>query len=223
MNSLGNEQPDKECNMNYKLQQILIIILVPIIFTSCISFSTLQTAETLDRGELSIAAGMSVLGTDEDNAGVLPEAGMRMGINDRVDLGAKIFMPLAVFVDAKVELIQKPVTVSFDMGYSSFTLNSGSGETKHRTVGYYPMLIAGQKFWYAGVKPMFIRSAGEIDLLGSTSSVDFISYLATDLVVGAVIGNRFRLMPEVNILFPASGDDPIVIPGLGLELKLGAK
>lgn len=223
MNSLESGSPAKESTMKHKILHVLTIITIPVMLTSCISFSTLQTAETLDQGELSIAAGMSVLGTDEDNAGVLPEAGMRMGINDRVDLGAKIFMPLAIFVDAKVELIQKPVTVSFDMGYSSFTLNSGSGETRHRTVGYYPMLIAGQKFWYAGVKPMFIRSAGEIDLLGSTSSVDLGSYLATDLVVGAVIGNRFRFMPEVNILFPASGGDPIVIPGLGLELKLGSK
>lgn len=209
--------------MHHKIPQALLIGIIPALFSSCISFSTLQTAETLDRGEKSFSAGMSVLGTDEDNAGVLPEAGMRLGLNDRVDVGVKLFMPLAVFVDAKVELIQEPVTISFDMGYSTFTLNSGSGEAKHRTVGYYPMLIVGQKFWYTGIKPMFIRSEGEIDLLGSTSSVDFISYLATDLVVGAVIGKRLRFMPEVNILFPASGDDPIVIPGLGLELKLGSK
>ncbi|MCF7808187.1 MAG: hypothetical protein K9M49_00200 [Candidatus Marinimicrobia bacterium] len=209
--------------MKQKLWQFLLLVTTTSMLTSCISFSTLQSADTLDAGQMSLSAGASVLGADEDNAGLLPEVGLRLGVNDRVDVGAKLFMPLALFVDAKVELIQKPVIVSLDVGYSTFTLTSGAGETKHRTVGLYPMLIAGQKHWYVGVKPMFVRSEGEIDLLGSTSSQDVTALLATDVVFGAVIGNRFRFIPEVNILFPASDDPPIMIPGLGFELKLGPK
>lgn len=191
-----------------------------LLLMSCISFSTLQTAETLDPGEFSLGAGVSVLGSEDDNAGLLPEVGFRLGLTDRMDFGAKLFLPLALFVDAKVELLQQPLTVSFDMGYSTFTLLSGSGETRNRTTGYYPMLIAGKKHWYAGIKPMFIQTEGDISLFGESSSYEGgVSLLATDVLVGAVIGNHLRLMPEVNLLFPAEAEEMILIPGLALELK----
>lgn len=197
---------------------LISALLVAGLLSSCISFSTLQSVETLDPGEVSVSAGLSILGAEDDNVGALPEVGMRIGLTDRIDVGAKLFLSLAVFVDGKVELIQKPLTVSLDMGYSTFTLKSGDGDTKNRTDGFYPMLMVGQKHWYAAVKPMFIRSTGELGIFGTTSNYTVPSLMGTDLVVGAVLGKRFRLIPEVNFLFSPDWTETVIIPGLGVEL-----
>lgn len=199
-------------------RSMTMTFLATILLSGCISFSTLQSVETLDPGTVSFSGGMSILGTEEDNFGALPELGMRVGLTNRVDVGAKLFLPLAVFVDAKIELIQRPITVSLDLGYSTFTLRSGTGETKNQTNGFYPMLMAGQKHWYVGVKPMIIQTEGELNLFGSSTTYTAATWFATDLVMGAVIGNRFRILPEVNLLFSPDLENMILIPALGVEL-----
>jgi hypothetical protein len=198
---------------------ILLSAMSLLFLTNCISFSTLQSVETLEPGTVSISAGMATLVEDGEPAGILPELGMRYGLTDRIDVGAKIFLPAALFIDTKVELIQKPVTVSFDLGYSMLQINSGSGESKYQMNALYPMLMVGQKHWYVGYKTIFVATDGDFNVFGTSSDATESLHFANDFVMGVVVGKRLRLLPEVNILFSPDWETSIVIPAMGVELK----
>jgi len=64
-----------------------IVILIALTQNACISFTTLQTAETNDPGEFSVNGGGMI---DIEGPEIIPEIGFRYGLTDRTDFGLKV-------------------------------------------------------------------------------------------------------------------------------------
>lgn len=83
---------------------ILLLSALPFLFSGCISISSMQTAKTTEKGQFSGSFG---LGTDlytlnenpdtKNKFVIAPEGAVRLGLSDKVDVGAKLFMLGAAF------------------------------------------------------------------------------------------------------------------------------
>jgi len=191
-------------NIGIYVVQILLILSI---LTGCMSYSTLQTAETLSPGKVRIGAG-TVFVAD----GFAPEAGARMGIVNNFDMGAKYSIPNLFVMDAKYRFLRRGINGAFDLGVSYYS------EDEHTMYGYYPMLLFGQRHWYAGVKGHYFSLTGAIDLLGGKASSTGSGYFGTSVITGAMVGGkRFKLLFELNTYFIGMSE-PVYVPGLGLYL-----
>ena len=175
---------------------------------------------------------MVTLLTEDGLSGVNPEAGMRYGLTNSIDLGVKIDVGRVIFMDTKIELIQGPLTLSFDLGYSVVPHKNRDDNYTITSTGLYPMLIMGNKNWYFGAKKIYlIQYNGDTE--GSwLSNYDADSWLPTSLVVGRIFRatkgvagktaqpKRAKLFLEINAFVPKSLDDLRLIPGLGIEITL---
>jgi hypothetical protein len=153
------------------------------------SYTTLQTAETLDPGRVEVGAGALVM-----SDGALPELGGRIGVIKNMDVGIKYSAPYLLVIDGKYQFIDAGIDGSVDFGWSNFNENGV------RTNGYYPMIIFGQKHWYGGVKLNYLTSKGNVSLLGDEKyTFSKTAYYATNIIAGAMIGTEnFHGLIELN-------------------------
>lgn len=186
--------------------------------SGCVSYTTLQSAKTLDPGEVHLGAGAGCLAS-EDRTPVQLELGMRVGIVQNFDAGAKYIMPNFIFLDGKYQILSGPVNLSFDLGYSYFRY---FGDFSHSSKGsgsaWYPMLIVGQDYWYAGIKRVYFSTQGEIEVIG-LNKFETSGWMSTNIVAGGIIGTSVRLLPEINIIIPPRGKT-LVVPALGFQFQL---
>jgi hypothetical protein len=180
--------------------------------SGCMSFSTLQTAETLPPGQLQIGAGAIVAkgGTDW---GAIPEVSGRVGVVNDLDVGLKYSLLDVIMLDGKYRFLNSGIEGAFDFAWSTNT-----GDDPERVNGYYPMLIFGQKHWYAGVKAIYLTTTGSINLWGSDISLNSSGYSATDFIVGGVVGGgALRALIELNTFVNNDGE-VIMFPAVGISL-----
>ncbi len=193
---------------------VLLIIAAGLLLPGCISYTTLQTAETLEPGKVLIGGGSAFIFSGNE-VGIQPEVNARIGIINNFDIGAKYVNPSLFFADGKVRLVSDPVTLSFDLGWSTFSYNGTSGNSKGVSTGWYPMLLIGKEHWYAGVRPVYFITEGEVEFFG-LQKFNGSGWLYTNVVVGGMFGSKVRLLPEVNVMIPKSGEINF-IPALGLQ------
>ncbi len=149
-----------ESAMSWKLSFSGGLFLGLLFFLSgCMSFTTLQTAETLQPGSVQLGAGTMVSESGGDWV-ALPEVSGRLGVVNDLDVGVKYSPPDVVMLDGKYRFLNNGIEGAFDFGWST---NTGHNEAV-KLHGYYPMLLIGQKHWYAGVKGLFFTTTGEISL-----------------------------------------------------------
>ena len=194
----------------HKYLFIIFILLLSLTINNCISLSTFQSAQTIEDGKFALTGG-TVGFIEEGDAGIFPEIGFRYGMTNRADLGLKLVLPLLIVGDIKYELIQAPVTISFDFGFSVFP------DDNYRAVALYPMLIAGTDKWYVGVKKTYARYTGT-DIFWGTYEYDEVVWYPPVIVIGGVFGEKLRILPELNIYTPNDDGEIGIMPGLGIEL-----
>lgn len=194
----------------------LFIIVLIVFFSSCVSYSNLQTPETLEPGHVSFGVGTAVMvenllsGT---SPGILPEFGGRIGISSGYDLGFKYAYPGIYMVDLKHELPTTKVNTAFDLGVSVTNVSITDFDMDIFTIGFYPMILIGKEFWYAGVR-------GTLSLSDLDSSDDRLSLFpfitGASIITGLKIGSeRIKLLLELNTNI--SGSMAIsVLPACGL-------
>jgi hypothetical protein len=197
-----------------KYNFVLLILIAGVLLPGCISYTTLQTAETLEPGKVLIGGGTALMFGGND-VGFQPEVNARIGIINNFDIGAKYVIPSLFFADGKWRLISDPVSLSFDLGWSTFSYDGNSGKSKGVSTGWYPMLLIGKEHWYAGVRPVYFITKGEVEFFG-LQKFEGSGWLYTNVVVGGVLGSKVRLMPELNVMIPKSGEINFV-PALGLQ------
>ena len=185
--------------------------------TGCISYSTLQSAKTLDPGKVLIGGGSSFPIVD-NKVTSSPEFNARVGIVQKFDVGAKCALPALYFLDGKYQIIDEPIALSADLGWSYFSYSGIVGNSKGTSTGWYPMLIAGQDHWYVAVKEIYFMTKGEFEFFG-LNKVEGSGWLSTNFVVGGVIGTNVRLLPELNLLVPRKGKS-LLVPAIGLQFVL---
>jgi hypothetical protein len=180
----------------------------------CISYSTLQSAKTLEPGNVIVGGGVA-FPISGDEVGVALEFNGRVGVVRKFDLGAKYIQPALFFLDAKYQILDEPITLSADLGWSYFSYSGSSGESEGTSTAWYPMLIAGQDHWYVALKEVYFMTEGEFELFGS-HTYNGSGWLSTNIVVGGIIGTDFRVLPELNVIIPGSGET-LIVPAIGLQ------
>jgi hypothetical protein len=181
---------------------------VVVIFSGCISYTTLQTPETLPPGKVAVGVGAAV------GTGAMFEVGGRVGLAKNLDAGVKVALPRLVFTDAKVQLTDGPVLVATDLGFSYMnTSEDGNGVTVN-SYGLYPMLLVGGRHWYVGGKGIYFWTNGTMDILGGSG------WLGSAAVAGIWLGtDDIKLLLEGNAFFFRSGT-PVFLGGVGVQLTL---
>jgi hypothetical protein len=182
--------------------------------TGCVSYSTLQSAKTLDPGNVLIGGGAAFPASDNE-VGSMFEFNGRVGIAKKFDVGAKYSFPSLFFLDAKYQILDEPITLSADLGWSYFSYSGSSGESEGTSTAWYPMLIAGQDHWYVAVKEVYFMTEGEFEFFGS-NTFNGSGWLSTNIVAGGIIGTDFRVLPELNLIIPGSGKT-LIVPAVGLQ------
>jgi hypothetical protein len=195
----------------------IIIIYSFFYFIGCVSYTTLQSAKTLDPGEVLIGGG-SAIPVSGNEITLLPELNARIGIVNKFDVGIKYSVPSLYFFDGKIQIIDAPVTLSADVGWSYFSYTGSSGKSRGKTTCWYPMLIAGQEKWYVGIKEVYFHTRGEFEFFG-LNKFEGSGWITTNIVAGGIIGDKVRLLPEMNFIIPKSGK-LLFVPALGLQLIL---
>lgn len=209
-------------NMNpNKTQKLAVMLMCSLLMHGCISFSTFQSAQTLEKGTLNANVGLLTLLGEEGIAGAVPEAGFRLGVSDRMDVGVKALIPGIVLADIKLELIPGPVTLSFDLGYSLIAMgDTEEDRNTNRVAALYPMLLLGGETWYSGIKTMYVTTGGYLNSIGS-SGYAVSNWILPAITVGRIHGGeRARALLEMNIFFTGDRHEIILMPGLGIELTL---
>ena len=125
-------------SISTKTAGYLIILLGGIsLFTSCASMSSMQTARTTEKGEFSTVIGLGVASSNMlipniDTARLsFPEleVGVRYGITDKMDVGAKSSIIGTATADVKYQFLgdKKSVfagSVGLGAGYFDYTINN---------------------------------------------------------------------------------------------------
>ena len=202
-----------------RFRPILPVITICSLFncSGCVSYSTLQSAKTLEPGDVILGGGVAIPVTNE-GASLVPEIDARVGIINMFDVGARYIYPSLYFFDGKVQIIDGSIALSADLGWSWFSYSGSSGGSRGTTTCWYPMLIAGQEHWYVGIKEVYFSTEGEFEFFG-LNKFEGSGWITTNIVAGGIIGDKVRLLPEVNIIIPQTGEI-LFVPAIGLQVVL---
>jgi len=196
-----------------KLKNTLIgvsFIVISFFLSDCVSLSTLNTVQTINKGTMCGNIGL----------GPLPEIGGRYGLSSRSDFGMKVAFPGTIFMDFKTEVTRSPFITSMDLGYSVFTW-TGTDDNRYFIHALYPMIMIGRENWYLGVKkillnPYELTIREDIEQHGFRNTSDPI--ISTGYVFNVAQG--VRILTEVNILTGEELKESAILPGLGFEFEL---
>ena len=192
----------------YKIICAFLIACSTFVNTGCMSYSTLQTADTLEPGEVRAGVGSVVV----DGEAFFPEAGARIGVVNNLDVGLKYSLPSLIVLDAKYQFLKTGIDASFDVGWSYYSDDEISMN------GFYPMVIIGQKHWYFGVKGNYFSSSGSFTIFDDEVSLKGSGYFGTSIITGGIIGNdNFKLLLELNS-YISDSNKPFFVPGIGIYL-----
>jgi hypothetical protein len=192
----------------------IILLLVLSSLAGCMSYTTLQSPKTLEPAEVLIGTGAAV--PVEKGSGFMYELNSRVGIVRNFDIGAKLVVGSLIFLDGKYQILRDPINISADLGWSYFSYSGVVGNSKGKTTCWYPMIIAGQDHLYVAVKKVYMSTEGEFELF-TTWKYSGSGWISTNIVAGAILGEKIRLIPEVNLIIPDNGKKSIVIPAIGLQ------
>lgn len=202
----------------YKVFPICIVSICSVfVLAGCISLSTLQTAETVDPGNVQLGLGAAYA------SGFMLEAGARVGVLKNLDVGAKYSFPSLVWLDGKIQLTQQPDLFAFDLGWSSFSTDWGllhSEAIKTTTSCWYPAIYYTRGRFYTGVRGTIMKLNGTVSVFDADISVHGTKYVFTNLVLGYSIGDKVRVLPEINIYVPSYSGKTALVPAVGLQLWL---
>ncbi len=102
------------------MQRLIVSLVSASILVSC-GFANYQTAKTVSKGDYKIGLGVMYQGNTERELELLsftPQADIRIGLHERVDLGIALFYAAGALVDAKVNVMpeEHPFALAFSGG-----------------------------------------------------------------------------------------------------------
>lgn len=202
----------------------------------CWSASTMGSARTLPRGKVQgfIAPGVVGIGGN-GTTNVFPqfEGGIRVGVTDRVELGAKAWL-VGFNVDAKIGIVRPAsplngfnLSVAPGIGLLGGTTNLGYlGSLGASGVNFYLPLLMG--FRFAGheltLAPKVVDTQWVFNNGNSTTAENWL-FLGSSLGFSIKLGEFVRLIPEVSFLAhvlrfsggtTVTGNEVIFQGGIGL-------
>lgn len=204
----------------FRTSHLLLLGLVAVVSTGCPTASSLTSARTLDKGTLEFTVAPTFINAvsvrnDEGQAVAstvgIPsaEAQMRYGINDNLEVGAKLW--LGGFAGhLKVGLLRSEsetegFNLSFDPGVSYAGIG-GTGAGVGVLYLYLPVL-AGYRFdgHEIIIGPRIVPVLAGVTL-GSGTGSGMTVLAGGSMGVSLRLGESFRLHPEISLLSPVNQD-----------------
>ena len=179
---------------------IIVILIIPLFLSSCISFSSFLMPETLKPGEVQVGTGVT-LAFNEGEIGPVLEAGGRVGLVNNLDIGFKYTNFLTFETDVKYQFINGKLNAAFDIKTSISRTFS-----EIYIYGIYPTILIGQKHWYARIKSTFILIEQNFDYLWST----IITGLKFRL-------KKFDILIELNSSVGCEDINNVFLPSIGFN------
>lgn len=175
-----------------------------LLLSGCAPYSTMHSADTVAKDKSRFKASLIYPTEFLDDEDVTAEfflyalsAGYRFGLSERADMGIKMGILESLSVDWKYKFIDGPLMLSGDLGLSLLLIDDF-------TLGVHPMILAGTRHWYIGVKSLNFPSLSGDPLVG--------------FFAGLVVGEQTKVYPEISVYNLVDEDDKLVLLGLGLEL-----
>jgi len=188
----------------------------------CVSLSTLQSPQVLEKGQKSLGLGLSGFYEESSEFVGIYEFDIfaRYGLANKLDGGIKVFglpgLTGGVQGDLKYQVLEKPFFVSLDIASSYAIALSLDDDEKIHIYGITPLILLGNRTFYGGAKINYFTSLNKIDFFGSSSKSRSGANMPA-LVFGAMLGKKGKFIPEVNIYF-LDGETALVF-GIGLQGK----
>lgn len=187
----------------WKLISWALLLILPLFLSSCISFSSFLTPETLKPGEAQVGTGVTLV-INEGEVGPIIEAGGRFGLVNNLDIGFKYTNIYTFETDVKYQFIDRKLKAAFDIKISIFP-----PIFENYFFGIYPTIVIGQKHWYAGIKPTFIMDEQGFNYFWST------------IITGVKFGvKKFDILVELNTTVGGCGDEDVYnlfLPSVGFN------
>jgi hypothetical protein len=203
----------------------LMTILVLASAAGCPSLSTMQTPRTVPKGQLRVAVAaeaVSVPSSDGTLTAPQFELGLRYGLSDDWDLGAKLYFLGAEF-GVKYQFLRGPLDVALApaLSFIAFNTSGDSGQKISAQVLYVhvPLLFGanlsenvtlafGPKFLYALVHASGVNA--ETSESATVSGAMMGGYVGIPLR----LGRAFWIAPEINVYKPFSASGVLWQGGL---------
>jgi hypothetical protein len=188
-----------------------VLIMCVITLSGCITFSTFQSAEVQEKGELT--GGIGILGFTGAGTSGLSEFVLqaRYGLGSNFDAGVKFFgfPPFGgIYGDVRYQFMKNPFYGTLQAGVSYFGFKDDNDNKTSVTV-FYPAIFFGTERFYCGFK--WIHATTGFTLFDSDVTA---SGGTPGIVAGAVIGTKTKFIPEINVYF---FDEVAVMPGIGFQ------
>ena len=200
----------------------MVCILAAALTVMSCTYATFQSPEVNRPGRVTVgvggAGGITFLGADGGGYPTFEtDLYARVGVLPDVDVGLRLALPLGIMGDVKYQVLHRPVLMSLALGAQYFDQEGTLfGDPIDATyLNLYPMILVGTRHLHAGVKAIVVNKTDH------TAGDALSTRIYPGVLLGASIGSRFRVMPELDFLFGPSGikDTPRLITcgGLGLQ------
>ncbi len=198
------------------MKKILFVLLAFIFLmnsTGCVSVSTLQTPKILENDEKLIGLGLTTH-FENDELAAIPELYVRWAAFKSFDMGINMTgVPFAVGIigwDIKYQALNIDSTfyVAFDLGISYSSLDEHGS-----AIGYYPAIYLGTERIFGGAK--LIIADVDYEFFGKHEGTGQLP----EFFLGASIGDKWRVMPIVNLLYSEDFKESLFLLSLGFEYR----
>ncbi len=203
---------------NNLLKKFNLFSFVLLFLSGCMTFSTLQSPKTLERGDYSVGIAGSKFAFSDSGGQKLGSGSFdvfaRAGMMHNMDAGFKATIyeggSFNLFADAKYRFLERPFMISGDVG----TLIS------FRTNGLYLMALAGNDNIYTGLKAVFIHEQpNSTQPILNEENDAYIPKNSFGVVFGGGIGSSVKIIPELNVYF-SKGYEPMYLFSCGIKLDI---
>ncbi len=191
------------------MNKMLIVLGVAyiIIVTGCASMTTIHTAETLSPGSTNyyaayVPSSVPLLDTNSDgktetaNFNTI-EVGGRLGLANRIDIGAKLY-PIGILIDGKYQFLKgKIVKSAGDLGIGYMTITIGKSSTS--IIDIVPEVPVTVRPFSWGAFTLTPKSLLRITSLSNDSTK--VSSSSSEFLFGATAGLKFTVQDLGSLIF----------------------
>jgi len=183
----------------------VVVALTVLSGLGCAPMSTFQSPGTLEPERQAVGVGTVLVQWDAEypeDGEVFPSAWYRRALTDNTDFGVKVGLFEGVLLDVKRVFFRRPLTLAGGLGVAFVGFDEASA------LLIRPAVLLGSRNTYGGVWANYPLSGEHWERV-------------QDLMVGAALGTKRKLMLECNWFKDEGARNASVSFGLALEGQLG--
>lgn len=187
------------------MKNVILLLLAPLAFVSCVSMSSLQTARTLDKDTSQQSFGGGIYNSKMDVGDTQVETNLpyveysyRRGFTENFDGGFKLTFIGAYSADAKYQIFANDkfaFSAGAGLGYLSYKISSGNQDQEIKFIDFALPLYLSYDF-----TPSFTVYTSPKIIRRQISGADKDSENITGLTLGTKIGEKSGVYAEATLI-----------------------